>query len=678
LPQHATRFIQEVHGGIPISSLSSLQHLTGNSERKLFDIKHHKVNETELHQAGIAWQDGKAFTEKELQDLNRHYDDTRHEGENDPVIAGAVEILFDFAPPADEEERKEAIEKQIKLAIEKLALDTTKEKVLRRIVERYDEIFRTVFGHDEPTAFDPLEVRLKPDSAPKRCRNRSYSPEMLEKIKEMLSTLLDKKLIYKNNTSRWAAPIMLVGKPGRPGEYRLCVDLRWINSCTIPIQNPMPILDDVLQRARGCKYFFKGDFLQGYWQILLHEAHQEYFSFMTPFGVYTPTRLPQGSIDAPLYFQGCLQKAFEELIQEGCLVLWIDDIIGFAKTWEDYVNLLDRVFAVCRKYRLKLHAKKTDIGDIEAIYCGRVINGTGIKMNPRNYQTFMDMATPLYAGDLSAFVQGLTWMNNSLPRLNEHMAPLRELLDKVHNLVGSMKRSKYEKINLQTHSLWTPTHQQAYDQCKTILSDPLVLAHPLEDPNSTICLCTDASHFFYAGMLTQVVDWDESKPVQEQNHRPIAILSGQFNKVQVNWSTIEKEAFPIIDALEKWQYLCVRPKGIRVYTDHANLVHLYHPETVKPALSVSAIQKIHRWLLIISYYKITHMEHLPGPLNVWCDILSRWTNSNYYTLTSKETKQPLTPEVKSLIDRNTLQAQMNRYLTMQSIKAEIKAKTRFT
>ncbi len=152
--------------------------------------------------------------------------------------------------------------------------------------------------------------------------------------------------------SRWAAPANMVAKPGRPEDYRLTIDLRYINSCTIPIQNPMPILDDVLRYALECLYFITGDFLQGYWQIMLDENDQEYFSFITPFGVFTPTRLPQGSVDAPLYFQGCLQQAFQELIKEGRLIVWIDDIIGFAKTWDEYIDLLSRIFEVCLKWGL--------------------------------------------------------------------------------------------------------------------------------------------------------------------------------------------------------------------------------------------------------------------------------------------------------------------------------------
>jgi transposase InsO family protein len=256
------------------------------------------------------------------------------------------------------------------------------------------------------------------------------------------------------------------------------------------------------------------------------------------------------------------------------------------------------------------------------------------------------MASPTLGGELATFIHGITWMNASLPRLNEYMAPLRKCLENVYTKVGGRKKKKYDKYNLLTGGLWGKDEQDAYDRVKETLAQPVLMAHPLAEANSTYCLLTDASHHFYAELLTQVLVWDDTKSVDQQDHRPLVSWSGQFKGAQLHWSTIEKEAYPIIDACERWPYLLTRPMGFRVYTDHANIVHLYNPEKVKPALSVAAVQKIHRWLIILSHYKITHMQHLAGELNVWCDILSRWTNTDYHTLTDKDLKSECESMVK--------------------------------
>jgi transposase InsO family protein len=249
------------------------------------------------------------------------------------------------------------------------------------------------------------------------------------------------------------------------------------------------------------------------------------------------------------------------------------------------------------------------------------------------------------------------------------MAPLRKCLENVYTKVGSRKKNKYDKYNLVTGGIWGKDEQDAYDQVKEILAEPVLMAHPNDtETNSTYCLLTDASHHFYAEILTQVLVWDDTKSVDQQDHRPLVSWSGQFKGAQLHWSTIEKEAYPIIDACERWPFLLCRPKGFRVYTDHANIVHLYHPEKVTPALSVAAIQKIHRWLIIMSHYKITHLVHLAGEKNVWCDILSRWTNSNYHTLTDKDLKSECEDKVKLRV--NSLTTTQVRHSTRTRIVPE--------
>ena len=60
----------------------------------------------------------------------------------------------------------------------------------------------------------------------------------------------------------------------------------------------MPSLEVVLSRLAGAAYFATLDAYKGYWQFSLAPESQEYFSFMTEEGVYTPNRIIQGATDA--------------------------------------------------------------------------------------------------------------------------------------------------------------------------------------------------------------------------------------------------------------------------------------------------------------------------------------------------------------------------------------------
>ncbi|KAF0687532.1 Aste57867_20723 [Aphanomyces stellatus] len=69
-------------------------------------------------------------------------------------------------------------------------------------------------------------------------------------------------------------------------------------ACTDPMPWPMPNLDSAMACLVGTSVYFTLDWTKGYWQLPLHPESQEFFSFMTPFGVYTPTRVLMGQTDA--------------------------------------------------------------------------------------------------------------------------------------------------------------------------------------------------------------------------------------------------------------------------------------------------------------------------------------------------------------------------------------------
>lgn len=75
-----------------------------------------------------------------------------------------------------------------------------------------------------------------------------------------------------------------------------------------------------------------------------------------------------------------------------------------------------------------------------------------------------------------------------------------------------------------------------------------------------LCLFTDASDTHWAGLLTQVRNWKEGVPIEEQEHEPLGTLSGAFTHVQRNWSVIEKESYPILKMLGHYDYILQSPK----------------------------------------------------------------------------------------------------------------------
>jgi len=94
---------------------------------------------------------------------------------------------------------------------------------------------------------------------------------------------------------------------------------------------------------------------------------------------------------------------------------------------------------------------------------------------------------------------------------------------------------------------------------------------------------------------------------------PIAFASAKLSDVQTRWSTIEKEAYAVIFALQKFDVI-VYGSHIDLYSDHNPLKYLVE--------CVPKSAKLTRWALSLSRYDIK-VHHIKGTDNVVADFLSR-------------------------------------------------------
>ena len=86
----------------------------------------------------------------------------------------------------------------------------------------------------------------------------------------------------------------------------------------------MPSQEADMVDLLSARFFGKLDLLQGYWQMPLAEEAREIFTITTPRGLFTPTRLPQGVLNATVYFQG----GMTELLVEIKCKSWVDDVVS--------------------------------------------------------------------------------------------------------------------------------------------------------------------------------------------------------------------------------------------------------------------------------------------------------------------------------------------------------------
>eukprot|EP00644_Phytophthora_capsici_P015295 jgi/Phyca11/83993/gw1.24.649.1 len=295
----------------------------------------------------------------------------------------------------------------------------------------------------------------------------------------------------------------------------------------------MPILQVITEHVRGMSFFGLFDFIKGFWQLPLAKASQEILSYMTDAKVYTPTRVPQGCSDAALYFQRTMEHCFAKLLYKHLLV-WIDDLLLYAENVDTYLEKLGELFSLMNEFGLKLSAAKSSLFQRSVKWCGKIIDGEGVRHDPERIAALRAMPLPSTAGDLQQFLCACNWMRDSLIAYAGNVKALQTRLDLT---LGNGKRTKRVAARLPVS--FTEEETTAFGKVKECLADAAMLAHP--SPDGVLSVFTDASDEAWSVIVTDVETWRGEQPVWEQKHRLLHCLSGTFTGSQANWSVIEKE-----------------------------------------------------------------------------------------------------------------------------------------
>uniref|UniRef100_H3H7U3 Reverse transcriptase n=1 Tax=Phytophthora ramorum TaxID=164328 RepID=H3H7U3_PHYRM len=346
---------------------------------------------------------------------------------------------------------------------------------VRDMLDLFPEIWRD--------AVSSGAAALREDARPYRSPPRKYAPLLAEFIREYVKSLVAEGLVTKNNAARWACAVVPVRKPGSRDKFRLTIDYRPVNRLTTPIAGVMPSTATVMEVLLGKKVFARFDLTHGFWQLTLHPDCQELFSFVTPDGVYTPNRVPQGAMDSALHFQSQMQTLLAPLIPHSALV-WVDDVILFAPTVAEFLA------------NLKVNMKKSSLFELEILLCGRYFSADGVRHDPMRMDALSTLPLPATVADLQRFVFTTNWLHDSLPDYARAIAPLHAKLEAEKKKIGKRNRNA-----LQVATQWSNEERDAFKDVVSLVRDSALMVHP--DPDADLCVFTDASLSGFSIVVTQ-------------------------------------------------------------------------------------------------------------------------------------------------------------------------------
>ena len=144
----------------------------------------------------------------------------------------------------------------------------------------------------------------------------------------------------------------------KDGSLRYCIDLRRLNSNTLPDAYSLPPIEETLDALGGATWFSTLDLKSAYWQVGLAEEGKEKTAFTVgSLGFWECNIMPFGLTIAPANFQRLIENCMGDLNLSSCL-LYLDDIVVYSATYEEHIQKLENVFQCLRNRGVKLKPSK--------------------------------------------------------------------------------------------------------------------------------------------------------------------------------------------------------------------------------------------------------------------------------------------------------------------------------
>ena len=381
--------------------------------------------------------------------------------------------------------------------------------------------------------------------------------------------------------SPYGAPVFFVKRAN--GSLRMVCDWRDLNRITIKNQACLPNIDDLFDAVHGSTYFTKLDLWSGYNQIRFEETAFPKTAINTPFFHFQFTVMGFGLTNAPATFQTLMNTIFQPYLRK-FVVVFLDNILIFRKSWKDHFDHLRIVLNTLRSHELYCKPSKCEFGISDVLFLGHHINRSYISPDPEKIKGLRNWPVRVSVTNVS---QQFLGFGNYFRRFFDHFLSIAEPLEA---LTG--KHVRFE---------WNKSRQQAFETLKLALLDAPVLR--LADVNQDFRVKTDGSDFAVACVLLQQAD--------DQSWHTVSYVSRKLSSAERNYTAAERESLAVVYALRCWRiYLFYH---FHLYTDNMGVVYL----RTKPNLTGREA----RWIDFLADYDYT-VHHKPGRVNM-ADPLSR-------------------------------------------------------
>jgi hypothetical protein len=210
-------------------------------------------------------------------------------------------------------------------------------------------------------------------------------------------------------------------------------------------------------------YFTKLDVCWGYNNVRIREGNEWKAAFRINRGLFKPLVMYFRLTNSLATFQTMINKIFQDLITEGIVSVYLDDILIFTNSLEEHRRITCLVLDRMREHKLYLRLEKCEFEKVRIEYLGVIISHGGVEMDPVKIAGVADWPMPSNKKEVLSFIGFINFYRRFIPGFSHHARALFDL---------TMKDVRF---------IWGLPQEDSFMKLKELITSAPVLVLPNDD-----------------------------------------------------------------------------------------------------------------------------------------------------------------------------------------------------
>ena len=292
-----------------------------------------------------------------------------------------------------------------------------------------------------------------------------------------------------------------------------------MNAKTIKNAYLLPLISNLINRLWGECYFTKLDVRWGYNNVCIKEGDEWKAAFCTNWGLFKPLVMFFGLTNSPATFQTMMNEIFQDLISEGVVCVYLDDILIFTETMEEHDQVTRLVLERLRQYKLYLQHDKCEFAKTKIEYLRLIISHGQVEMDPVKIAGVVEWPTPSNKKEVQSFLGFTNFYRHFIQGFSNLARPMFGL---------TQKDSAWR---------WGEAEKSAFEAIRTRVISTPILVFP--DETQPFRVEADSSKFATRAVLSQ-------QSLEDNKWNPVAYYSKSLSAAEQNYKIHDKEMLAVI------------------------------------------------------------------------------------------------------------------------------------